>query len=177
MAMVFFVTALFSPTKTFAEKKKDQKKATAKTEQVKAVKTETQKPVEKAAVKPDEKKKDQNKGTAKTEQVKAVKTEAPKPVEKAAVKPNEKPAVKTDKITTTKPAAIPSSNSKELTKKDGTPDKRYKQNKETAKPVGPLKKDGTPDMRYKQNKEAAKTVGPLKKDGTPDLRYKANKKK
>lgn len=31
-------------------------------------------------------------------------------------------------------------------KKDGTPDKRYKQNKK-------LKKDGTPDKRYKQNKK------------------------
>jgi hypothetical protein len=39
----------------------------------------------------------------------------------------------------------------------------------------PLKKDGTPDMRYKANKEAKKPAGPLKKDGTPDKRYKANK--
>lgn len=31
------------------------------------------------------------------------------------------------------------------TKKDGTPDKRYKENKH-------LKKDGTPDKRYKVNK-------------------------
>lgn len=48
----------------------------------------------------------------------------------------------------------------------------------TAKPAaGPLKKDGTPDMRYKANKDAAKAkpAGPLKKDGTPDMRYKANK--
>jgi hypothetical protein len=30
-------------------------------------------------------------------------------------------------------------------KKDGTPDKRYKENKN-------LKKDGTPDKRYKENK-------------------------
>ena len=40
-----------------------------------------------------------------------------------------------------------------------------------------LKKDGTPDMRYKENKEAAKKTGPTKKDGTPDMRYKENKKK
>jgi len=33
------------------------------------------------------------------------------------------------------------------TKKDGTPDKRYKENKK-------MKKDGTPDMRYKENKKA-----------------------
>ncbi len=60
-----------------------------------------------------------------------------------------KPAAKT------KPAAAP-------TKKDGTPDMRYKANKEKAKPVtGPTKKDGTPDMRYKANKEkpAAKKKG------------------
>lgn len=31
-----------------------------------------------------------------------------------------------------------------------------------------MKKDGTPDKRYKENKN-------LKKDGTPDKRYKANK--
>lgn len=43
--------------------------------------------------------------------------------------------------------------------------------------AGPTKKDGTPDMRYKANKDAAaaKPAGPLKKDGTPDMRYKANK--
>lgn len=64
-------------------------------------------------------------------------------------------------------------------KKDGTPDRRYKENKgppdslqeflenqnkaktsEPSKPTNladsiPLKKDGTPDMRYKQNKEPA----------------------
>lgn len=42
----------------------------------------------------------------------------------------------------------------------------------TAKPApaatAPLKKDGTPDKRYKENKK-------LKKDGTPDKRYKENK--
>lgn len=36
------------------------------------------------------------------------------------------------------------------TKKDGTPDKRYKENKK-------IKKDGTPDKRYKSNKPAATT--------------------
>ncbi|PSK92201.1 hypothetical protein [Taibaiella chishuiensis] len=40
-----------------------------------------------------------------------------------------------------------------------------------AKPAtaaGPLKKDGTPDKRYKENKH-------VKSDGTPDKRYKENK--
>lgn len=41
-------------------------------------------------------------------------------------------------------------------KKDGTPDKRYKENKEAEKPAGPLKKDGTPDKRYKENKTEKK---------------------
>lgn len=40
----------------------------------------------------------------------------------------------------------------------------------------PKKADGTPDMRYKSNKEAAKATPKLKKDGTPDKRYKENKK-
>jgi hypothetical protein len=52
----------------------------------------------------------------------------------------------------------------------------------TAKPAtaaaGPTKKDGTPDMRYKANKDAAKTPPVhLKADGTPDKRYKENKPK
>lgn len=39
------------------------------------------------------------------------------------------------------------------------------------------KKDGTPDMRYKQNKDDIKAAPKhLKKDGTPDKRYKENKK-
>lgn len=38
----------------------------------------------------------------------------------------------------------------------------------TAKPAVKLKKDGTPDKRYKENQK-------LKKDGTPDKRYKENK--
>ena len=46
-------------------------------------------------------------------------------------------------------------------KADGTPDKRYSDNKK-------LKADGTPDKRYNENKN-------LKKDGTPDKRYKTNK--
>ncbi len=45
---------------------------------------------------------------------------------------------------------------------------------EAAKPVV-LKKDGTPDKRFKNNE--TKPAGPLKKDGTPDMRYKANKGK
>lgn len=39
------------------------------------------------------------------------------------------------------------SEAKVVLKKDGTPDKRYKQAKDVV-----LKKDGTPDKRYKENK-------------------------
>jgi hypothetical protein len=42
-----------------------------------------------------------------------------------------------------------------------------------AKAAIPTKKDGTPDLRYKANKDAP--AGPTKKDGTPDNRYKVNK--
>ncbi|WP_396156762.1 hypothetical protein [Flavobacterium sp.] len=49
--------------------------------------------------------------------------------------------------------------------------------KKAAKPAtetkAPLKKDGTPDKRFKENKKAKV---PLKKDGTPDKRFKENKK-
>lgn len=38
----------------------------------------------------------------------------------------------------------------------------------TSKSATKLKKDGTPDKRYKENQK-------LKKDGTPDKRYKVNK--
>ncbi len=46
------------------------------------------------------------------------------------------------------------------TKKDGTPDKRFKENKagSTTTPAGPTKKDGTPDKRYKANKDAKKAA-------------------
>ena len=42
-----------------------------------------------------------------------------------------------------------------------------------------VKKDGTADKRYKENKTnvSSTTTGPVKKNGTPDMRYKANKKK
>jgi hypothetical protein len=56
-----------------------------------------------------------------------------------------------------------------------TPAKTAKKAVTTA---APAKKDGTPDMRYKANKEAAKakTTTHLKKDGTADKRFKENKK-
>jgi hypothetical protein len=63
---------------------------------------------------------------------------------------------KTEKAITKDDKAAPS----RKMKKDGTPDMRYKENKDAAKaeqkPAGKMKKDGTADMRYKENKEAAK---------------------
>jgi hypothetical protein len=50
---------------------------------------------------------------------------------------------------TTKTTKTAKTETKTVLKKDGTPDKRYKQ-AEKPKPV--LKKDGTPDKRYKANK-------------------------
>ncbi|TAH26730.1 MAG: hypothetical protein EAZ07_03495 [Cytophagales bacterium] len=63
------------------------------------------------------------------------------------------------------------------TKKDGTPDKRFKENKEIKSPK--LKADGTPDMRFKENKDTKKEIPKekLKADGTPDKRFKENQKK
>ena len=68
---------------------------------------------------------------------------AKKPVDKTVTKPAEAKVVKMDK---TKPAnTVP-------LKADGTPDKRFKENKATTAAV-PLKKDVTPDKRYKANKK------------------------
>ncbi len=77
-------------------------------------------------------------------------TPAVKPVAATKITPATKPAP----AVAAKPAATAGK-----MKADGTPDMRYKQNKDAAKAVGPLKKDGTPDMRYKQNKAAAKKKG------------------
>ncbi len=40
-----------------------------------------------------------------------------------------------------------------------------------------VKANGTPDKRFKENKTATQPAGPVKKDGSADMRYKANKKK
>ena len=76
-----------------------------------------------------------------------------------------------------------------LNKKDGSPDMRFRVNKDTlqkgvvaTRKEGPLKRDGTPDMRFRVNKDtsqkgvvAARKEGPLKRDGTPDMRFRVNK--
>lgn len=46
--------------------------------------------------------------------------------------------------------AKPAKAKTEHVKKDGTPDKRFKENKEKKH----LKKDGTPDERFKENKKS-----------------------
>lgn len=80
-----------------------------------------------------------------------------KPAEKAKTE-KAAPAAKPAAAPAAKPAAAPVAGP---TKKDGTPDKRFKENKgaPTTAPAGPTKKDGTPDMRFKANKEAAKKKG------------------
>jgi len=53
-----------------------------------------------------------------------------------------------------------------------------KQDAKAAKPAtSHVKKDGTPDKRFKENKDAATTAKTthVKKDGTPDKRFKENK--
>ncbi|WP_142684691.1 hypothetical protein [Chitinophaga polysaccharea] len=66
-----------------------------------------------------------------------------------------KKEVKSAKAKTEKTTAAPAAAATTKTKKDGTPDKRYKENKAAATPAGPTKKDGTPDMRYKSNNKNA----------------------
>lgn len=49
--------------------------------------------------------------------------------------------------------------------------------KEASKSKIHTKADGTPDKRFKENKTTTvETKGPVKKDGTLDKRYKVNKK-
>ena len=65
------------------------------------------------------------------------------------------PAVKP--VTATTPVVKPVATSKTPLKADGTPDKRFKENKTTTpKTTGPLKADGTPDKRYNANKPVKK---------------------
>ena len=67
----------------------------------------------------------------------------------------------------------------EKAKTVGTPAKKeMPASKPAATPAAApkMKADGTPDKRFKQNKAASPAAGPLKKDGKPDMRYKANKK-
>jgi len=61
-----------------------------------------------------------------------------------ATKPAEIKAAKPADMKTAKPAEVKPAQPAAKMKKDGTPDKRYKDNKH-------LKKDGTPDKRYKVN--------------------------
>lgn len=58
-----------------------------------------------------------------------------------------------------------------------TPSKDAPKKEAQAKKGAKTKKDGTPDMRYKSNKATADTTRHMKKNGTPDKRYKENKKK
>jgi hypothetical protein len=81
---------------------------------------------------------------------------APRADKKApGVRPQPIPAQQAAPANQAKPAnssAAPAKDDRK-TKKDGTPDRRFKENKH-------VKKDGTPDKRYKENKEKDKKAQP-----------------
>jgi hypothetical protein len=63
----------------------------------------------------------------------------------------------------TKTAPTKPAKTEQHLKADGTPDKRYKENKTaTKKETVHTKKDGTPDKRYKENKDAKKPTATKK---------------
>ncbi len=63
------------------------------------------------------------------------------------------------------------------TKSTTTKEHKSSEMSTTTTSKAPVKKDGTPDMRYKSNKQSTTiTTGPTKKDGSADMRYKSNKK-
>lgn len=75
----------------------------------------------------------------------------------------------------TKHAVAATETAKQKTQQTAAAVKQTEKKTETAatqaKAAGPLKKDGTPDKRYKENKQMVH----VKKDGTADKRYKENK--
>lgn len=77
---------------------------------------------------------------------KAKSTVAPATTLQPAAKPAAKAAGNAASTATKATAAAPAGGTVHL-KKDGTVDRRFKNN-------GHLKKDGTPDMRYKENKKS-----------------------
>ncbi len=83
--------------------------------------------------------------TTKSTTSSAVKPAATKTPVKPAGTTRVSPATAVPKATASKPVAAGV-----VLKKDGTPDKRYK----NAPASVPLKKDGTPDKRFKANKES-----------------------
>lgn len=90
------------------------------------------------------------------------KVEAAKPaVKKEAKAPKAAtPATPATPAQAATPAAAPAKKGEgKHVKADGTPDKRFKENKEAgAKPEVHMKKDGTPDKRFKENKDAKAPV-------------------
>lgn len=82
----------------------------------------------------------------------AVPAKKPEPAKQAKVVKMNTPAAKpATQVPVAKPAPAPAKPvvaAGTHVKKDGTPDKRYSENKR-------LKKDGTPDKRYKENKKSS----------------------
>lgn len=83
----------------------------------------------------------------------------PHPMVAKQTTPKKAVVAKTTTVTSPATVATPAK-----VKADGTPDMRYKANKQakTAVPAGPKKADGTPDMRYKKNKTTAATKSTTK---------------
>ena len=69
----------------------------------------------------------------------------------------------------TSTAVAPATSEKKELKKSG-----MKKSKVLATNTKNVKSDGTPDMRFKENKNQKAVSGPKKSDGTPDMRYKSN---
>ncbi len=92
-----------------------------------------------------------------------------KPTKKVDSKTSVAPAAK--KASSEKVAKVPASATKTPAPAAAKP--AVEKQKSATKSDVVLKKDGTPDKRYKNS---TPTAGPLKKDGTPDMRYKENKK-
>lgn len=84
----------------------------------------------------------------------------------AQTKPEKKKAEKQTTARKVAPAAVKAESTAPAAPEATAPSKKV---------AGPVKKDGTPDKRYKANKDTT-TVVHRKKDGTPDKRYKENKK-
>jgi hypothetical protein len=103
----------------------------------------------------------------------ALQNNQPKPQLKAAPAQKAEPAPNTvtkEKDQSVKPSVAPASKPKVDSKSHSLTKPVPAKNATQTREKPPVKKDGTPDKRYKANKQ-------LKKDGQPDMRYKENKEK
>jgi hypothetical protein len=90
------------------------------------------------------------------------------PIKAVAPTTESKPAVKTAPSQPRIESATPSTSTKAPVNASQSTAKKSQPTISPAGPTTKTKKDGTPDRRYKENQK-------LKNDGTPDKRYKENK--